>query len=81
MSVAGDIRNVRKAFRKLDPSIQGLALDLIQDDLNQSRAANARAAKGKPNGKKGGRPKGSKNGSKNGQTKETVKDLQPVGPA
>jgi hypothetical protein len=56
MSAFTDIKNVRKAFRKLDPTARSLALEMLKDDVNSDRTAKARAAKGK-----GGRRKGSKN--------------------
>lgn len=55
MSAFTDIKNVRKAFRKLDPTARALALEMLRDDVNSERAAKARA------GKKPGRKKGSKN--------------------
>lgn len=58
MSAFTDIKNVRKAFRKLDPTARSLALEMLKDDVNSDRAAKARA------GKKPGRKKGSKNKGK-----------------
>lgn len=59
MSAFTDIKNVRKAFRKLDPTARSLALEMLKDDVNSDRAAKARAGKSK-----GGRKKGSKNKDK-----------------
>jgi len=56
MSVAGDIRKIRSAFRKLDPALQSVVLDLVRDDINRERTAKARAGKGEGK-RKGGRRK------------------------
>jgi len=62
MSAFTDIKKVRLAFRKLDPTARSLALEMLKDDVNSDRAAKARAGKGK-----GGRKKGSKNKVKENQ--------------